>query len=231
VSSDSYATYVTGISTQASASASLGTLRAFAQTDIPSADNVGHNTQSHARADMQDTVIASSSYGTLFNNYAYTVNITGVTTPSNGTYDIPSIKADAFVQLNIRMAATGDVLASKFWETGPGALGGGVISGTLLGIPKDAVLSLDLYMEADSGVGTNAIGQSGFAQADYSNTVHFYLDALTPGANTVSTSGYDYAMAAAVPEPASLWTLGAGLGFLAWRRRRATGSSGERHLR
>jgi len=62
-------------------------------------------------------------------------------------------------------------------------------------------------------------GDGGFAQADYASTVHFYLDAATPGANTVGTSGYDYASAAAVPEPATLWTLAAGLGFLAWRRR------------
>ena len=89
-----------------------------------------------------------------------------------------------------------------------------------MGVPADTVLQFTVYIEADAWVGTNATGQAGFARTDYSNTVHFYFDALTPGANTLSASGHDYALAAAVPEPPIVWTLGVGLGLLAWRRRR-----------
>ena len=59
----------------------------------------------------------------------------------------------------------------------------------------------------------------GFAQADCGNTVHGRLDAMTPGRNTVGGSGRDHSSAAAVPAPASLWTMALGLGLLAWCRR------------
>jgi len=213
------AVYPSGMSSIATASASLGTLHAFAQTQIPNGDAIGHNLQSHAYADMQDTLLASSSNGTLFNNYSYTVNITGATTASTPVFAVPNLRADAFVQLNIRYATTGEVLVGTFWETSDTVLGGGVISGTLTGIPKDARLSLEVFIQTDTGVVTSAFGQGGFAQADYSSTVHLYLDALTPGANTVGSTGYDYATAA-VPEPSSPWLLAAGLAAIGLRLRR-----------
>jgi hypothetical protein len=217
--SAAWATYASGMSSQATAGASLGTLHAFAQTSIPVGDGIGHNLQSHAYADMQDTLLASSSYGTLFNNYAYTVNISGLTTASTPIYAVPTLRADAYVQLNIRYATTGGVLVQSYWETSDTQLGGGVISGVLNNIPANTLLSIEVFIQADSGVVTAAFSQGGFAQADYSDTVQVHLDALTPGANTVGTSGYDYASAAAVPEPASAWSLAGGLAWLAWRRR------------
>jgi hypothetical protein len=219
VNSAAHAVYPTGFDSQAESSASLGTLRAFAQSSIPVSDGIGHNLQSHAYADMQDTLVASSSFGTLYNNYNYTVNITGAATASSPIYAVPSFTANAYVQLNIRMASSGDVLVQKYWETSATELGGGVISGTLLGVPMDAVLSLELFMQTDTQLGTNDFGQSTFAQADYSNTVHFYLDALTPGANTVSTGGHDYAMTA-VPEPATVWSSAVGLSVLCLKQGR-----------
>ena len=189
LSSASWATYPTSFYSQAAASAALGTLRAMAQTSIPLSDAGFHNLQSHAIAEMRDSLIASSSLGTLFNNYQYNVNITGFATPSNGTYDLPSIKSDTFVQIDIRVENTGEVLASKHWETSASSLGGGSITGMIGGVAANTQLALDLYIQSESGIVTSAAGQSGFAEADYSSTVHFYLDALTPGANTVSLGG------------------------------------------
>lgn len=64
-------------------------------------------------------------------------------------------------------------------------------------------------LEAESGVNAFAF-QSASGTANYGSTVHIYLDAVTPGANTVGVSGYNYATAA-VPEPASAWLTGCGL--------------------
>jgi hypothetical protein len=169
---------------------------------------------------MQDTLLASSSYGALVTGYNYNVVITGAATPSTPVYALPSIRSDAYVQLNIRVAATGEVLVQQYWETTDLLLGNGAISGSFAGVAAGTLLSLEVFIDADTYINTAAGGDGGFAKSDYSSTVHVYLDAATPGANTVGTSGYDYATPAAVPEPASLWTLGMGLGFLAWRRRR-----------
>jgi hypothetical protein len=217
--SDSWATYASSAYSRASAAAQLGTLRASAQTFIPAGDNVGHNLQSHATADMQDTLLAGPSSGSFVSGYNYSVVITGFATPSTPSYTVPSIRSDVYVQLNIRVAATGEVLVGKYWETTDLQLGNGLISGSFGGVAPNTPLSLEVFIDADSYVTTASGGAGGYAEANYASTVHFYLDAATPGANTVGGSGYDYATAAAVPEPASLWTLALGLGFLAWRRR------------
>jgi hypothetical protein len=218
VDTAAWATYSGGNVGKAAASASLGTLKAEAQASIPSADAAIHNLQSRGIAQMWDTLQASSSLGSLYNNYLYTVNIAGVTTPGNGTYDLPSIKAFAYAQVTIRNNANGDILASQYWETSDVSLGGGVISGTLMGVPANTELSLFVYLEANAGVVTDAIGQSAYASADYIDTLHFHLDALTPGANTVSEFGHDYA--SPVPESSTACLMAFGLAGVALRRRR-----------
>jgi len=216
-----WATYANGNVAQSSTSASLGTLKAEAVASIPSSDAMVHNLQSHAESTMRDTLKASSSLGSLFDNYQYTVNISGLTTPSNATGDFPSIKAFAYVQFEIVDNATGAFLVNDFWQTSDSSLGGGLITGKLMGVSADTELSLYLDLYTSAGVETLAAGQSGFASANYIDTVHFYLDALTPGANTVSEAGYDYATP--VPEPATAALLAVGLAAVgsSTRRRRS----------
>lgn len=221
--SASSASYSTGITTQAWAFCTLGTLHGFAQSDIPSGDAIGHNVQSSAQVRMQDSVVASSSLGALYNNYTYTVNITGLLTASSA-YGIPGPSTTAFgtVILDIRNPTCTPCYINKYFDPSSAAPNG-IITGTLMNVPLNEVLQLDLLLQVNTQVGTNAVGQSAFAQTDYQNTVHFYLDALTPGANTVALSGYDYASpAAVVPLPATGWLLGSGLFGLmgmAWRKK------------
>lgn len=212
VYSASSATYPTGITTQAWASGTLGTLHGFAESNIPSADAIGHNVQSSAQLRMQDSVVASSSLGTLYNNYKYTVDITGFLTASS-KYGIPGPSTTAFgtVILDIRNPTCTPCYINKQFDPSS-ATPNGIITGTLMSVPINEVLQLDLTLQVNTQVGSNAVGQSAFAQTDYQNTVHFYLDALTPGANTVALSGYNYATpAAAVPEPSAVWLMLSGL--------------------
>ena len=85
-------------------------------------------------------------------------------------------------------------------------------------MPVGEILQFDITLAAQLGVSTNAVGQSGYAQADYSHTLHFYFDALTPGANTVASSGFDYATP--VPEAPTAALLLAGVALLAISVRR-----------
>lgn len=214
------AQYANGITTSAWTSATLGTLHAFAQTSIPLSDATPHNVQSSAQARMIDTLLASSSLGSLYNNYQYTVNISGFTTAPSALYAAPSFGATAYVGINIFDNTTFTTLVQQNWQASSlVASGGGLLTGTISAAAGDSI-TLDLTLQVGSGVGTNVAGQSGFAQADYQNTVHFYLDAVTPGANTVATSGYDYASPSAVPEPETYAMMMVGLGLIGLIARR-----------
>lgn len=198
-------------SAQAYASGTLGTLHAYADASIPSADASGHNLQSHAYVEMTDNLQASSSLGALYSNYTYTIAVTGSSTPYSQYGSAPSTNAYGFAQLDIRDATNGTVYASKYLDLNSDTPNG-TITGTV-SVTPGTMLRLDLVLEVAAGVGTNAVGQSAFAQADYKDTVHFYLDALTPGANTVGTSGYDYTTPA-VPLPAPFALMSSALGLL-----------------
>lgn len=220
--SASSATYPSGDTSQTWASGTLGTLHGFGQSNIPSADAAGHNLQSHAQVEMKDSVLASSSYGTLYNNYQYTIDFSGFATADSPYGSAPSTTAFGAVILDIRNPTCTPCYVNKTLDLSS-ATPNGILTGTL-SAPLGEELDLDLFLQVNTQVGTNAVGQSAFAQIDYSNTVHFYLDALTPGANTVGTSGYDYASPAAVPLPASAWMFGSGLLGLAGmaRKRKVT---------
>ncbi len=218
--SDAWAMYANGLSSRAIASATPGTWCAFATTQIPAGDALGHNLESQACADFQDTLLASSACGTLVTGYRYNVVNTGSATPGHPVHSIPGLKSDAYVPLNIRFAATGEVLVETYWECNDLALGSVSISGSSSGVAAGTPLSREVFIQTDSGVFTTVFGDGVPAQADHSSTVQFDPDALTPDANTVSTGGWDCATPAPAPEPASAWAPAAGPGPLAMRRRR-----------
>jgi hypothetical protein len=221
--------YANGNSASASTAATLGTLHAVAEANVPLSDQ-GHNLQSSASVRMQDTLLASSSLGSLFNNYQYTVKISGSTTLPSDLFATPAFSANASVNLNIFDNTTFKTLVHTTWEApsngGPANV---VLTGSILGVGANDQISFDLTLSVGAGVNPSAANQSGFARADFGNTVHFYFDALTPGANTVAQSGQDYAAPAPVPLPATFGMLFAGSALSVTRRRRSSHQARNTH--
>lgn len=214
------ATYANGNSASASTAATVGTLHAWAEASIPLSDG-GHNLQSRADVRLLDSLLASSSLGSLYNNYAYNVVITGSTTTPSELFALPRVLATAFVNLVIFDDTAFKTLVHTTWEASTlVASGGATLTGSIAGVPANDHITFDLTLSVGAGVNTSDAGQSGFARADYSNTVHFFFDALTPGANTVAESGHDYASPAPVPVPGAGGLLMAGCAALVSRGRR-----------
>lgn len=225
-SGNSSTSFADGVTTSAWGIAALGTLRAYATTRNPGTSALFRNTQSQATADMSDVIAVTNSLGASSNTYKYTVVVTGSLSPQVGAVGLfPYARGVVIVDFN----------TSPFGCPASGCGGAGVIAnwdsassdpkgdstayGGTFTLNVGASFQMRATLEAMSGVNAFAF-QSASSTADYGSTVHVYLDAVTPGANTVGVSGYNYATAA-VPEPASAWLAGGGLLALGgWIRRR-----------
>ena len=170
---------------------------------------------------MRDTLLASSSLGSLYNNYQWTVNISGSSTVPSPYGVFPDSNGFEYIGLNIVDNTTRTTLANPNWSYTLGNGGKFIFSGTISGVAANDSLYMQLDLQVGAGSGTNAVGQSSYAYSDYSHTVLFNLDALTPGANTVGSTGFDYATPVPVPGSYVLMMSGLGMfGFLARRRNR-----------
>jgi hypothetical protein len=86
---------------------------------------------------------------------------------------------------------------------------------------------LQLSSELTGSANVAAIGAVESATGDASDTALSYITVLTPGASYTSASGFDYAAPAGVPEPRSVWLLGASLiALLGSTHRRSMDRSG-----
>jgi hypothetical protein len=225
-SGDSNTTFADGVTTRAWGVAALGTLRAFATTNNPGTSALFRNTQSQAIADMSDVIAVTNSMGATSNTYHYTVVVNGSLSPAvGGGGQFPVASGLVVVDFNTTpfgcpAAGCGDPGVIHNWDSSSGdAKGSSTVYGGNFTVNVGASFQMRATLEAESGVNAMAF-QSGIGTANYGSTVHIYLDAVTPGANTVGVSGYDYATAA-VPEPASAWLALCGLLALGgWLRRR-----------
>jgi hypothetical protein len=210
------ATYSNGIDTQAWGWVTFGTLRAYAQSTVPPGPDF-RNTQSRGAVTMGDLIAVTNTNGAASNTYQYTLVVSGVLSPPVGSYgSFPYGYSSVFVGFNTSpvgcFSCTGVV---NNWTAESGQPGDTVITGTF-SMPVGSSFQMRASIDLGSYLNTFA-GQSAQATADYGNTVHVYIDALTAGANTVGASGYDYASPA--PEPASGLLLLLGLCALARRRK------------
>jgi hypothetical protein len=225
VSGDSNTSFADGVTTRAWGIAALGTLKAFATTNNPGTSALFRNTQSRAIADMSDVIAVTNSLGASSNTYHYTVVVNGSLSPAvGGGGAFPAASGLVAVDFNTSpfncpAGGCGDAGVIANWDSGSGnPKGSSTVYGGSFTLNVGASFQMRATLDVSSGVNAFAF-QSGTGTADYGSTVHVYLDAVTPGANTVGAGGFDYATAA-VPEPASAWLALCGLVVMAGRVRR-----------
>ncbi|MFG6487803.1 PEP-CTERM sorting domain-containing protein [Roseateles sp. BYS78W] len=225
-SGNSNAAFADGVTTRAWGIAALGTLRAVASTDNPGTSALFRNTQSRAIADMSDVIAVTNSLGASSNTYHYTVVVNGSLSPEvGGGGAFPLARGLVSVDFNTSpfgcpASGCGDAGVIANWDSSSGdPKGSSTVYGGNFTLNVGASFQMRATLDVMSGVNAFAF-QPASSTANYGSTVHVYLDAVTPGANTMGVSGFNYATAP-VPEPSSFWLWMLGLpGLAAWARRR-----------
>ena len=213
-----WATYGNGLSTQAWGRAAFGTLGAYAQSDVPTSVNDFHNTQSRGASSLSDVILASNASGAPTETYQYTIVIHGSLSAPVGVFGVFPY-GFAYVSTGFSTSpincpgCSSGVIAN--WTAQSGQTSSTVLQGSF-SVPIGVIFQVRASLDTNSYLNTFA-NQSAFAEANYDGGMHVYIDALTPGANTVGASGFNYA--SAVPEPAVPALMLAGLLALALRRR------------
>lgn len=208
-----------GVDTEAWARAAFGTLGAFAQTTTQNVDAF-YNAQSRGAAEMTDFIAATNTSGAALTTYAYTITVHGsLSAPVGCGGTIPCAYGSVFVGFNTSPLGycPSCVNAINNWTSESGKTPDTVYTGTFT---MAAGMSFEMRASVDVSSYVNVFaGQSATAFADYGNAVTVQLTGVTPGANTVGKSGYDYALA--VPEPSSTVLMLLGLAAVGLSRRRA----------
>jgi hypothetical protein len=207
----------------ASATVSFGTAHVYADAHRTFNASLGGpiqvgDAQSKGFAEFYDYIPTTA----LSNNvYNLQFNISGTHTASDNPYP-NSLSALGYLYYSVTDVKTSTYLAYGQWsstDTNPSAV---IVRNIVVPLGDQILLRVDF--EADAYVMSNNDPSYLTAFANYSDGLNVYLDAVTPGANTIGLSGHDYATpTSAVPEPSTwfMMILGfAGIGFMAHRRKR-----------
>ncbi|MFG6487802.1 PEP-CTERM sorting domain-containing protein [Roseateles sp. BYS78W] len=215
---EGHAQWSNGINSQAWATAGFGSLKAFAETSNPGVSDA-RNTQSRGAASMADFITASNAGGAPVTVYNYAVTVHGTLSPwltVGGITDAGRNSAYVNFVASPICFACNNVVDNRSLDIGVSSFTYGGSFSAPTGTKIQIGLGLDVWTYAAVPAGT-AVTET----ADFGSTVTLHIDGVTPGANTVGASGFNYATAP-VPEPASalLWLLG--LAGLAARTRRSS---------
>jgi hypothetical protein len=194
--------------------ASMGLFKGLASSGY---SNTGLNeyAETDVRASASDVLTVMSS--TLPTNTPVTLNFS---INESGTLTSPNVtaggayqaSATAFFQIVQFGGATS--LSLNFSSANVSTL-----SGTLSGFVGE-VLTLSQSMELTTYVsGEYEFAHPSTSTVDFSDTIHFFGNAATPGVTLASASGHDYS----APEPSAVVLLAVGLGALGLFRRFAPG--------
>lgn len=207
-----HAVWTNGIDSQAWATAAFGSLKAFAETTNPGVSD-NRNTQSRGAASMDDFITATNANGAPMTVYHYSVSVHGLLSPWLTLAGSDVGRTSAFVNFFVSPIcfACNNVVDNRSPDVGLTSYVYGGSFSVPTGVKFEIGLGLDVSAYAAVPAGTAAT-----ELADYGGTVTLHIDGVTPGANTLGASGFDYATAA-VPEPSSLLLLLLGLLAIAVR--------------
>lgn len=210
---EGHAQWTNGIDSQAWATAAFGSLRAYALTTNPGVSD-DRNTQSRGAASMDDFITAGNSIGAAVTVYHYTVSMHGTLSPWLRLTGNDVGRTSGYVNFFASPIcfACGNVVDNRSLDVGLTHTSYGGSFSVPTGVKFEVGLGLDVSAYAAVPAGTPAT-----ELADYANTVTLHIDGITPGANTLGASGFNYATA--VPEPASALLLLIGLLGLSTRTR------------
>lgn len=192
---------------------SFGTERVYA--DAFRADGAIYgDAQSKGYAEFNDYILANSSQ--IVNGvYQFTFAISGFHTSTDG---ISGRSAYSYLNWAVVDNTTNYGIDFGSWSSTDANPSTTITKNVTVSAGHD--IRLRVQFEADAYMSNNVGGPSGGVVSDYSHTLNVYIDALTPGANTVGLSGHDYATPS-VPLPASAWFFGSGLlGLIGSSRKR-----------
>ncbi len=200
-----HAVWANGIDSQAWATAAFGSLKAFAETTNPGVTD-DRNTQSRGAASMVDFITAGNSGGTPMTVYSYTVTVHGTLSPWLTLAGSDVGRTSAYVNFFASPIcfACNNVVDNRSPALGPSNFSYGGSFSVPTGVKFEIGLGLDVWTYAAVPAGTPVT-----ELADFGHTVTLHIDGITPGANTLGASGFNYATA--VPEPASLLLMLLGL--------------------
>jgi hypothetical protein len=186
----------------------FGTQKAYADAFLAAGD-----TNPDAQANAFSRYIEYFAPGTFSGTVNLTIVITGTHTPNAG---VIGPGTDAELTWIFKNETTNFDIASGNWSATDAAP---VPVTASFAVPISDVTSLQVDFSVSAYAGPRVSPYK--VVADYSDTVHTYLDVGAGAPDVVGVSGHDYATNASVPEPGSWVMLVAGLGVAGAGLRRA----------
>jgi hypothetical protein len=187
--------------------ASLGALKTYGYTYQPPTGSSFTYSQTHEQINTLDTITVVGKMGQALGTpvqLKFTLDLHG----SFVDKYFPFENYESVTTANYLGSSSGGGSVSLSYQTAP-AKPANSFQTTILQTAVGDTVTIQAGLDSVTYVGGDSANS--LAIQDYSSTMHYYIDAITPGIQVVSAAGYDYSTS--VPEPSSIILLSAGSFF------------------
>ena len=222
LSSSIHSTLPDGSYANAKASVSFGSAHVYADAfRAPLTINpIYGDAQSQGYAQFYDYSDPSKINGNNF-NFSYILN--GNATPTGGVFGASAL---AYLYFAVKDTTTNTVLDYGNYFTSDSVQSFNVVRNVFIPTGHGVLLRVDLEADAytiNYAYGTGVINGVYPVSADFSHSLHVYIDPQSPGGSIGFASGHDYGTpVSGVPEPANWALLTIGFGVIGAGMRRRT---------